>query len=146
MVVWLQLRICEQPNSENCSMIPSDTVLCTELPRFGSWRLMKSVPPRGSGWVNAAPSLRYRPTRYREVVLTPPSDISVSTIIVCTFSHFDNQILLKNLIFNRPNHSSADNKALSTKPVATTPGSDIYVDAFSQAYHARFLGLTFLKL
>jgi hypothetical protein len=31
---------------------------------------MKSVPPRGSGWVNATTTLSYGPTRYREVVLT----------------------------------------------------------------------------
>jgi hypothetical protein len=34
---------------------------------------MKSVPPRGSGWVSDTHLCSYGSTRYREVVLTSPT-------------------------------------------------------------------------
>ena len=45
-------------------------------------RVMKSVPPRGSGWVRASKALQGLATRYREVVLT--SFLSINFVAVQT--------------------------------------------------------------
>ena len=40
------------------------------LVESGSMQVMRSVPPRGSGWVRTSRDAHRLPTRYREVVLT----------------------------------------------------------------------------
>jgi len=45
---------------------------------------MKSVPPRGSGWVRTVEKASHLPTRYREVVLTslPTAEVSAEAVPV----------------------------------------------------------------
>ena len=59
---------------------------------------MKSVPPRGSGWVSSLFIFNGRPTRYREVVLTSsdpiefhsdPMPASGQSSLYLTFQVFD---------------------------------------------------------